>query len=192
MCLHLPAPFKYICMLCGQLIMEESYMKPVLFIDIDGTVADSVKWWLNLASVKNLKPYPFEKHTEYDTRDCLGIYLGEFFQDYRGVEMVEGSRDALVLVNLYYDIRFVTAGYGEDWLRAHGYTHEVIRIRDRSVLRGYALIDDYADNLTGFIGKKYLVKQPWNPNGLTWDEIGKDLVNDARNGFADAIQFAPV
>jgi 5'(3')-deoxyribonucleotidase len=166
--------------------------KPVLYIDIDGVVADSVQWWLNLASVECWKPFPFEKHTSYSTMDCLGVNLAPYYMDYRGVQMVDGSKSALVRLNVYYDVRYVTVGFGEDWLRAQGLTGEVIRIKDRSLLRGYALIDDYEKNLEGFIGKKYLVKQPWNPNGWTWGEIEEDLLKDAYNGFANGVLWTPV
>ena len=162
-------------------------MKPVLFVDIDGTVADSMRWWLNLASVKNWKTYPFDGHTTYDTKKCLGIDLSEFYEDYRGVEYVDGARDALVRLGCYYDIRYVTVGHGEQWLRAQGVSGEVIRIKDRSLLRGYALIDDYNKNLEGFIGRKFLVKQPWNPSGWTWKDIEDDLMGDAYAGFSTVV-----
>lgn len=167
-------------------------MKPVIYIDIDGVVADSVRWWLNLASVEKWKTFLYEEHTSYRTQDCLGIDLAPYYMDYRGVCPVYGSMLALVRLQSYYDVRFVTVGFGEPWLRAQGLSGEVIHIKDRSLLRGYALIDDYDKNLENFIGKKYLVKQPWNPNGQTWKEIEEDLLNDAYNGFTNGVLVSPV
>jgi 5'(3')-deoxyribonucleotidase len=170
--------------------------KPKIFIDIDGTVADSIPWWLVLYNAEHHTTHSVYDMTTYDPKESLGISLEKYYEDYRGVTFMSGFWSAYVRLNCYYDLRFVTVGYGEEWLRMNGISGEVIRIKDRSVLNGYALIDDCEKNLFGFQGHKYLMKQPWNNNSalttVTWAQIEEDLLKDAYNLFTPRVFVYPI
>lgn len=168
-----------------------------IFIDVDGCVADSISWWLQL--------YNRDHHTEYGLKDItaynvesLGIPLSVYYHDYRMVEPVKGALEAIDTLRNYYRVVFATAGYGKNWLTDHVAfsAEDFIEIKDKSLLRGYALIDDYDRNLHGFVGRRLMVKQPWNERsavyvGLTWKEITEALIHETST-IADGVCWAPI
>lgn len=152
-----------------------------IFIDIDGTVADSIPWWMTLYNHDNWKSYTKYDLTSYDPIECIGIDISPYYMDYRGVSMVNGFASAFLYLKQYYNIVFVTAGFGTDWLRAQGIDNEVIQSKSRKYLKGYALIDDYDKNLLEFEGEKFLMEQPWSMKSehyipVTWEEITEVLL----------------
>lgn len=163
-----------------------------IFIDIDGTFADSVPWWITLFNHDHLTSYTKYDLTEYDPRRCMGIDLSPYYVDYRGVSVVKGALSATARLQEFYTIAFVTAGFGSDWLRAQGYRGEIIQCKNRSFLRGFALIDDYDKNLDAFEGEKFLIEQPWTMNSkystYTWERITEVLLE--RLNTSDGV-FAP-
>lgn len=165
---------------------EVPEMKPVIFVDIDGTVADSMFFWLEC--------YNKDRGTRYAVSDIKEYHLSKTFEDwetfedyyhnYRGVLPVDGSMEAIMQLREKYRIVFVTAGFGEEWLFSwfQPRAEDFMICRDRSLLRGYALVDDNPANLDVFIGQRFLISQPWNRGrGLgdtTWKEITEYLLND--------------
>lgn len=164
-------------------------MKQTLFIDIDGTIADSFPWWLSLYNVKNHKSVQMSQITKYDVSWLGGI--SEFYDDYRGVQPVAGACSAVSILSVYYNVVFVTVGHGRHWLERYTYVtdNNFIQVKDRSLLRGFALIDDYDKNIESFNGLGFLVKQPWN-NGQSWEEIKEELLRYAKNDVADGVSVA--
>jgi 5'(3')-deoxyribonucleotidase len=156
--------------------------KPVLFIDIDGVMGDPIPWWLELYNYHHhTNHYKFQV-TDWDTRVCIGADLSPYFGNYDMVEPIKGALRSVGILWFKYRIVYATAGQGSDWLRKYISNPEIIRIQDKSLLRGFALIDDNPMNLDGFVGERFLLSQPWNANrGLndtTWEEITKYLMKE--------------
>lgn len=197
-CSHLPAKEKYICMNCRELVMEETYMKPTVFVDVDGVIANSMPWWLTLYNYKHCTNITVDMITDWDLHKCVGIDLSEYFDDYRGVQAIKDARTSLLHIEAYYDIILTTAGSGEYWTRMNGYSYPVLHtpLKMKKYLRGFALIDDYDKNLDGFDGHQYLFGQPWNANcgrrQMTWKEIAEDLLDYARGDIADGVFGTPI
>src|SRR5574339_319500 len=114
--------------------------KPVLFVDLDGTVIDSIKWWVDL--------YNLDHNTDY-TKDDIKTYaldkinLQPYFYNYQGADWVPGAKQGIKKLSKYYDIVYVTVGFGKAWLmqRVEVTTDNFIHIKNRGLLRGYGLID---------------------------------------------------
>lgn len=155
--------------------------KPVLFIDIDGVMADSITWWIELYNRDHGTNHKKEDVTGWDTRECIKADLSPYFSNYDGVESVVGAKHSVHILRHYYRIVFATVGNGSEWLRRFIPNAEIVQIHDKSLLRGFALIDDRPLNLDGFIGERYLLSQPWNRgrnlNDATWEEITAHLVS---------------
>lgn len=156
--------------------------KPVVFVDNDGVMADSISWWLEIHNFIHRTDYKKWQVTEWDVQACLGIDLRPYFTDYTKVQPIEHSMWAVSTLSEKYRIVFATAGYGERWLRMHFHDPEIVIIEDKSLLRGFALIDDRPLNLDGFQGQaRFLLSQPWNQNrGLNdvdWPNIVQHLMS---------------
>lgn len=168
-------------------------MKPVLFVDVDGTVADSMTHWLDLYNIKFGTHYNVDHIKEYHLSKTFENWevFDAFYKDYRGVIPVFGAMRAIETLRRYYRVVFVTVGYGEDWVKSwfSPEKQDFIKIADRSLLRGYALIDDCPDNLDVFQGERFLLRQPWNQdrglNEVTWEEITSYLVEVAHETFGN-------
>lgn len=169
-------------------------LSKTIFVDVDGVLANSVAWWLTLYNYEHMTNHQMVDFTTYDPRKCWGISLEDYYHDYRGVYLVPGASSGTARLSMYYRLVYVTIGYGKEWLQqyVHITNKNFIQVADRGLLRGYALIDDNQDNLDVFNGKTFLMKQPWNPNGQTWEEITEELLNDARSGFTDGVSVSPV
>jgi 5'(3')-deoxyribonucleotidase len=151
-------------------------------VDIDGVVADSVRRWVELHNQDHNTNYTIEDVTDYDFNQCAMPFkaMEQYYTRYDGVVPVKGSLESIDVLKTKYRIVFATSGYGADWLDFYILQPEIIQIKDKSLLRGYALIDDYPLNLDGFIGVRYLHRQPWNTNrglnDVTWKEITEHLM----------------
>lgn len=171
-------------------------MKPVLFVDVDGTIVDSMQWWLTVYNYKNCTAFTKEQVTQWELEKCIGISLNEYFDDYKGAQEIKGAKTSLIRLQSYYDIVLTTAGSGKHWAEMHGFCYPVIHVplRMKRLLRGYALVDDYDKNLDGFVGKQFMIDQPWNRNsgrvGMNWEQITEELINDAKNSFTDGVSIA--
>lgn len=154
-------------------------MKPVLFVDIDGVMADSVSYWLRLYNDDHGTNWTLKDITEWKL-DFLEHPISVYFNDYSNVQPVPDSLNCVGELMHFYRVVFATAGQGSNWLLGWIPDAEIIQVKDKSLLRGYALIDDYPLNLDVFIGERFLLSQPWNTNrGLndsTWNEIKKHLM----------------
>src|SRR5687768_3112230 len=160
-----------------------SAMKPVLFVDVDGTVADSMSHWVAC--------YNADRGTRFTVDDIKEYHLSQTFEDwevfedyyrnYRGVLPVEGSLAAIEELRENFRIVFVTAGYGEEWVTSwfNVRREDFMTNCDRSLLRGFGLVDDNPANLDVFIGQRFLISQPWNRgrglNETTWTAIVQHL-----------------
>lgn len=156
-------------------------IRPVLFVDIDGVMADSISWWLIIYNYINHTFYRKEDITEWDTKICIKADLSPYFANYGSVEPIDGALSSVDILSSKYRIVYATMGLGSEWLRKYISNPEIILTKDKSLLRGFGLIDDNPMNLDGFIGERFLMSQPWNRgrglNETTWDEITHYLMN---------------
>ena len=165
-------------------------VKPVLFVDIDGVMADSHEWWIARYNTDNGTQWVKEDFTEWNTMKQHGVDLSSYFDDYSGVLPVQGAFTCVAKLSDCYRVVFATAGFGEEWLRSYVGDVEVIRVQDKSLLRGFALIDDRPANLDVFQGERFLLRQPWNTgrglNDSTWPVITYHLMEVAHEVFGIA------
>lgn len=155
-------------------------MKPVLFVDVDGTIADSMPHWVDLynhAHATNHKPEDIKSWGGMnDVFEDMGAF-DEYFKDYRGVLPVYGSLRAIEKLRTKFRVVFVTVGFGKQWLFNWFAPdkNDFMICADRSLLRGFALVDDAPHNLDVFVGQRFLMAQPWNINQnlneTNWDAI---------------------
>lgn len=154
-------------------------MKPVIFVDIDDVMCDSWSWWVTLYNKEHGTSYVKDDFTEWKA-DFLEHPIEVYFHNYDKVEPIKGAFGHVGILQKKYRIVFATAGHGWEWMKFFMPNAEIIYIQDKSLLRGFALIDDKPLNLDGFIGLRYLYRQPWNTNrGLndaTWEDITKHLM----------------
>ena len=159
--------------------------KQVLFVDIDGVMAESLAHWLVLYNQDHGTNFKKTDVTGYDTRECIGVDLSPYFLNYHtydGVQPVEGAFESVSILRERYRIVFATIGNGRDWLTKRcSYRPEIAQLPDKSLLRGFGLIDDHPINLDGFVGERFLLSQPWNTgrglNDTTWPLIVNYLMN---------------
>lgn len=167
-------------------------MKPVLFVDIDGVVADSVSWWIQLHNLEYGTQYTIEDVTDYFFNRCRVPFwtMEKYYRDYTGVNPIPGAFDALERLQRFYRIVYATSGFGSEWLKDRVPGAEIVTLKDKSLLRGFALIDDYPLNLDVFQGERFLLSQPWNRgrglNETTWPIISHYLEEVAHEVFGAA------
>lgn len=157
---------------------------PVVYIDIDGVVADSIPWWLALHNQRTGTRWTKEDIKKYED----ARFLEPYFTNYDYVLPVSGAFESIGKITSRYRVVFATSGSGEDWLRgllgSNSTDFEYIRIKSKYLLKGFALIDDYewmarrfTEENTGF-GIGVVLKQPWN-NGTSWEKITEWLLNES-------------
>src|SRR5512133_1337222 len=131
--------------------------RPVLFVDIDGVMADSVPWWLTLFNKDNGTNHKISDVTIWDTRICINADLSPYFSNYDGVLPIDLAFFYTDVLSSKYRIVYATVGLGSEWLTRHSLPKpEIAVIQDKSLLRGFALIDDNPTNLDGFVGERFL------------------------------------
>jgi len=155
-------------------------IKPILFVDIDGVMADNISWWLTLYNHKYQTNHQKKDVTCWDTRICINAELSPYFDNYDLVEPIAGSFVSVNILVTRYRIVYATVGSGSNWLKRYISNPEIIRLRDKSLLRGFGLIDDNPENLDGFVGERFLLSQPWNRgrglNESSWEKITQYLM----------------
>ena len=155
-------------------------IKPVLFVDIDGVMADALSWWLTLYNQDHGSNHKKSDVTSWDTRICLKADLSPYFSNYDMVEPIPYALASVGILSANYRIVYATMGQGSNWLKKYITNPEIITCKDKSLLRGFALIDDNPSNLDGFIGERFLMSQPHNRgrglNETTWPQITEYLM----------------
>jgi 5'(3')-deoxyribonucleotidase len=157
-------------------------MKKILFVDVDGTVANTPHWWLTLYNRKYRTAWTVDQITEWDWRTLLEHDISEFYGNYIGAKPMTDALESIWRLAGKYRIVFATAGWGREWLRSYYPTfrdENFVQVADKSLLNGWGLIDDNPANLDVFQGQRFLLRQPWNVNrGLNdsdWQTIADYL-----------------
>lgn len=148
----------------------------IIIVDVDGVVLDL------MAEVLKRYNADYDDHlTNADIKawDVANfVKCGEKIYDY--FELPEVYQQALPLPNVYHgllelrnDHRVVfattpapgTAGIKLEVLKLYGFLkneNDYIEVRDKSLIRADALIDDGIHNLVYFTGERIIFDQPWN------------------------------
>lgn len=158
-------------------------MRRVLFVDVDGVVANTQLWWLTLYNREYGTNVQYHEITEWDWTSKFEYPISQFYHNYIGAKPVAGALESIWQLAGVYRIVFATAGMGYDWLKSYYpplRAQNFVQIQDKSLLNGWGLIDDNPSNLDVFQGQKFLLSQPWNTgrglNDCSWEQITQHLL----------------
>lgn len=172
-----------------------------IIVDLDGTIADIITHWLQKYNEDYDDNLQEEDIKDYGTHNFTKFECGTKIYDYIGKEgfflNARPELDGCELINKLHDkghlIYFATktplnskTGHWEkcQWVDLHlpriG-KERVISIRNKGLLAGDVLIEDYYKNFEGFPGLRILIDRPWNRhidnNGFvrckTWKDVEK-------------------
>jgi len=170
-------------------------MKPIIFLDMDGVVADYVS-----AALLALKLDLNTPVTTMDMAECLGITKKEFYEPqvadidfWININPYPWTQELVALAQEVGEVYISTApsrhrGVGDkiEWCRRHlgKWTQGRVMVGKPKFLLagpGRTLVDDHPDNCEAFIkwgGKSILFPRPWNadknPNP-DWRSAIKDI-----------------
>ena len=154
----------------------------IIYVDLDGTIVDIIQNWLS--------DYNFDYDDNLTEEDIIEYGLDPFVKEECGMKIYdylanEGfftkakpELDAIELIGKLnergHDIFFATktplnsrtAFYEKcQWVDLHVPIigkEKVISIRQKGLLKGDCLIEDYEENLRIFEGLRILIDRPWN------------------------------
>jgi len=160
--------------------------RPVVYVDMDGVVADLVSAWLRAYNEVYQDTLTIEQITRWEidefTKPACGRKIFDLLTPrlYLGVQPIP---DALAGVTALRDaglrVVFATATGGgmadakRSWLERHGFLapktggsrapqRDLVFIADKRLLGGGILLDDYPANLDGWDRDGLLFAAPWN------------------------------
>ena len=139
--------------------------KKILFIDMDGTIADFA------AGVGR------EVGIEEKPKECLEKGF------YRNLPVIEGAQEGISELEKYFDVYIATKPKKEnpycleekmEWIREHfpSLSKKVFFTPDKRLLKGDILIDDH-ERWKGFDGLFILFKK----GSLSWSDIQDELIS---------------
>jgi len=166
--------------------------KKIILIDVDDVVTDFMTNWLafyNQEFNDNIKKEDIDDWNitnfikpEAHQRIYEYIYEGDVFTTAEPTGNSIKSLKEIMSWNICR-IVYVTAGDSNDakynWLTERGLLNtrdNFVACHDKSLIRGFSILDDKYSNVNNFLGKGYLFDQPWNQKFLypdrifTWDE----------------------
>jgi len=156
-------------------------MNKIIALDIDGVVADLHSPWVGR--------YNSDWNDVLKVSDINDWYIHQFCKPECGKRIYEYIEDptiydetfpivgSLITINALResrpDFRFIyvtnstrgTMGRKYDWLLQHGFLSDLddyVEMKDKSLVRADALLDDYQGNIIKFHGEKFLFDSPWN------------------------------
>ena len=166
----------------------------IVLVDVDGVVADlHTEWCRRISNTHHLAFTP-EMVTSWDMERLVPEHVGERVFDhlweddlYDHVQPIPGARQGTErLRELGYRVVYltssndVTAGQKMRWLKRHDFLvqpepHEyadVITAHDKSLVPGFALIDDGAHNLSHApVRRRLLFDQPHNRSVSGYERV---------------------
>ena len=142
-------------------------MKDVIFIDMDGTIADFV------GAIERVVESPAEKCHEA---------LEKGF--YRNLKVIKGAQEAVALLEKHFDVYIATKPKNAnphcipeklEWIEEHfpSLRKKVFFTPNKDLLRGYALIDDHK-KWSGFNGEFIL----FNAKEDNWNILSIEILNE--------------
>ena len=150
----------------------------VIILDIDDVVIDLVGIWLKLynhdfkdnLTKEQITEWNIAKFVKPEATQAIYAYVqdGEVF---RTAKPIKGAIESIKEIISWQNCRivYVTAGDPMDAKYNLLCNYEIIfsekdfiSARDKSLIRGFSILDDKYSNVANFKGKKYLFDQPWN------------------------------
>jgi len=169
----------------------EANNKPRILVDLDGVIRDFITGLRNIY----LGEYPDHTVKEIISRDLPKYFpIGEKINDFLEKEFTEillkapsypGAIEALQKWEESFEIVIVTAQPPQyryatfSWIGNHSLPADEVRITfDKHSVDGYALLDDFPENLESFARTDRLavcLDQPWNKD---WQGLRVKTVNE--------------
>jgi len=174
-------------------------MKTII-LDVDDVILDLVPNWLRLynkdfndnLTTEQVTEWNITKFIKPEAKQSIYKYVhgGEVF---RTAQPIKGAIKSILQIISWQNNRivYVTAGDPMDakynWLCKHKILfrrEDFVTAFDKSLIRGFSILDDKYENVVGFKGKQYLFDRPWNrhynaPNRIyDWKEYMTQLRKD--------------
>ena len=154
-------------------------MRPVIYIDLDGTIADFAGGHVN--PPKSI----YEKTNES---------LEKGF--YRNLPVISGAQEAVALLESHFDVYIATKPKKAnpfcleekmEWVRANfpSLSNKVFFTPNKALLRGYMLIDDH-ERWSNFNGKFV----QFNNSEHNWIELANQIIKEYQNEKEEEKSFA--
>lgn len=185
----------------------------VIISDIDEVLASLHHVWIRLYNEDwddNLQPEDITKwEIEELTKPKCGRKIFEYLSLeglYEDVEPISGALQGInTLRSQGHRVVFVTSTMVDDpgrkfkWLVKHGFlsgdresSKDYIECRDKSIIRGDLIIDDFTGNLKGFKGFRVLFDRPHNRETVEhyeWRASSWDSVIEAVEYYEQSIRW---
>lgn len=148
-----------------------------ILFDVDGVLANLHVAWLKRYNLEYHDRLAVKDIIKWDIHELVKPECGTKVYDYLDytiydeVSPIRGAREAVQYARQWSRVIFVTTpcnnhgGAKLVWLNKHGFEvdkKDYIECHDKSLIRGDVLIDDYPNNLLGFVGLPILFDRPWN------------------------------
>jgi len=155
----------------------------IIFCDMDGVVANIIDNWLTQYNKEWNDNLTSSCITGWDLKNFVKPECGSKIEDiihkenfFLDATVYPGSQEYLKkIVDDGHDVFFATSSpiYMYPLIEKHLWidkyfsfigSRKVVCLKNKWLLRGNVLIDDYEFNLENFNGHKILLRQPWNEN----------------------------
>lgn len=151
--------------------------KTVVGCDIDEVINMQIKEILKLYNAKYNDFLKYEDMTNYNIQRFLKSQCKHLFEEFCTDEFIEGLQislddiDILTKLNSECQLYFCTARHPyviaatDRWLEKNlpwYHSGQLIRCKDKYLLKLDYLIDDYIGNLVGGSYRKIMITRPWN------------------------------
>lgn len=156
-------------------------MKTRVIIDVDNTLADSIRSWCKLAKLEHGIEVDFEDIWTPKLVGCVPMDASLIFQiqdqvwrEWSTLPPTESGIDKVIqrLREDGYEIVIATSGAArhsdsiKKWLSQNGIEyHQFLSVRSKSEIDGQLLIDDVVEEVTAYVHRKrtaLLYNRPWN------------------------------
>jgi 5'(3')-deoxyribonucleotidase len=180
----------------------------IIYVDCDGVLNNLVPKTLDIYNAHTGKNIQMSDITTYNLNECLSEEDAKNIYELWSKEILWDSLEPLpdaqwgieTLLNTGHKVAIATATYYEQfdwklsWMKQHFPTIDtkhIIRINDKSLLRGDVLIDDNIDNLANSCCERICLSYPYNQDkdkdwvyeiyrARNWKEIIKTIQNIER------------
>ncbi|MGL5961270.1 MAG: 5' nucleotidase, NT5C type [Cetobacterium sp.] len=159
--------------------------KPVLVVDFDDVIVPTLLCAVELCNKAEGTNLTVEDFKDWDVTKVHPSFHKYFYGiDFTGIEDKNNAIYWLGVLNYKYEIVIATASHvdkfkeKEIWIKKYLTfvdPYNIMCVRNKSVLRGFAIIDDGVHNFGGDFEYKFLYSTPAN---ASFEEDGAIRVND--------------
>lgn len=151
--------------------------KTIVGCDIDEVINTQIKEILKLYNAKYNDNLKYDDITDYNIQHFLKSECKHLFEEFctddfiEGLQILQEDIEALTMLNSECEFYFCTARHPfvmaatDRWLEKNFPWYrsgQLIRCKDKHLMKFDYLIDDYIGNLVGGIYRKIMVTRPWN------------------------------